>query len=100
MYNIKSFECCSVLFPGGDASFAAHDGYADAAWSLYNLALKKNQAGDYFPVWGTCLGFELLSYLAIGRVDILANCEAENVPLPLEFTSGGYSYSRLPFTEN
>jgi len=25
-----------------------------------NLAIEANDKGDYFPVWGTCLGFELL----------------------------------------
>ncbi|PSN45900.1 Gamma-glutamyl hydrolase, partial [Blattella germanica] len=74
-----------VLFPGGAASFKTKNGYADAAWTLYKLAIRKNQAGEYFPVWGTCLGFELLSFLATQQVNILTNCEAENVAMPLQF---------------
>lgn len=84
----------SVLFPGGAASLTAQDGYSGAGWILYNLALKRNRAGDYFPVWGTCLGFELLSCLANNRVNILTNCEADNIPMPLEFRPGAFnSYS-------
>lgn len=27
---------------------------------LLKLAIEANEGGDYFPVWGTCLGFEQL----------------------------------------
>jgi len=27
------------------------------------IALEKNDAGDYFPVYGVCLGFELISMI-------------------------------------
>lgn len=27
---------------------------------LINIAKQKNDSGTYFPIWGTCLGFELL----------------------------------------
>lgn len=83
-----------VIFPGGAANFNTANGYADAGKILYNLALKKNQAGDYFPVWGTCLGFELLSYFAAEQVNILTSCEAENVAMPLDFISG-FNTTRL-----
>jgi hypothetical protein len=77
-----------VLFPGGIASLSASGGYADAAWELYRRAVSKNKAGDYFPVWGTCLGFELLTYLVTRPDNILTLCEAENVALPLVFKTG------------
>ncbi|KDR20013.1 Gamma-glutamyl hydrolase [Zootermopsis nevadensis] len=83
-----------VLFPGGAASFSASGGYADAAWKLYQRAVSKNNAGDYFPVWGTCLGFELLTYLATRQHNILTACDSENVALPLKFKLG-YKNSRL-----
>ncbi|XP_069702026.1 gamma-glutamyl hydrolase A-like [Periplaneta americana] len=83
-----------VLFPGGGANFATAGGYADAGWILYRHAIRLNQAGDYFPVWGTCLGFELLTYLATQLVNILAACDSENLALPVAFKPG-FNSSRL-----
>ncbi len=34
--------------------------YYMAAELLFNLTVRANQHGDYMPLWGTCLGFELL----------------------------------------
>ena len=53
---------------------------------LIRIAKKLNENGDYFPIWGTCLGFELLTYLAANRVEHRSNCSSHNQPLPLEFT--------------
>lgn len=74
-----------ILIPGGAANYSTPGGYGDAAQQLYNRAVLKNSQGEYFPIWGTCRGFELLTYLAAGSKDILTNCKAENVALPLEF---------------
>lgn len=83
-----------IVFPGGAASFTAVGGYTDAAWELYHHAILKNMAGVYFPVWGTCLGFELLTFLAAQRDEIRTLCQAENVALPLRFKPG-YNTSKL-----
>ncbi|KAL0871974.1 hypothetical protein ABMA27_004415 [Loxostege sticticalis] len=56
-----------VLFPGGATYFNQSHGYADAGQHIYELAMEMNDAGDYFPIFGTCLGFELLIILASGR---------------------------------
>ncbi|KAI5645421.1 peptidase c26 domain-containing protein [Phthorimaea operculella] len=56
-----------VLFPGGATYFNQSNGYADAGQHIYEIAKQLNDAGDYFPVFGTCLGFELLIILASGR---------------------------------
>ena len=45
-----------------------------------------SDAGDHFPVWGTCLGFQLLSYIVGG--DVLSFVDAENYSIPLNLTSG------------
>jgi hypothetical protein len=52
-------------------------------------------AGVYFPVWGTCLGFELLTYLAGQRENILTDCHAENVAMPLLLKPGTVLFSDL-----
>lgn len=78
-----------VLIPGGATYFNQSDGYADAGQHIYEIAMKLNDEGDYFPIFGTCLGFELLIILASGRG------EKEN-----RITC--YSYSNLPldFTDD
>jgi gamma-glutamyl hydrolase len=48
-----------LLLPGGGQNLC--DGpYAEAGKFLLERAKLANEEGDYFPVWGTCLGFEQL----------------------------------------
>jgi len=54
-----------LLFPGGDASLwvneTAMTGLSNLTLTVKKLlkwAVEANEQGDYFPVWGTCLGFE------------------------------------------
>lgn len=47
-----------------------------------------NKNGDYFPILGICLGFELLTYVVAERVAHRSRCSAKSLPLELEFTSG------------
>lgn len=54
---------------------------------LLLFILKANDKGDYFPVWGTCLGHEELTYLTSGEV-LLVNTKTDGFALPLNFTSG------------
>lgn len=68
-----------VLFPGGGASVP------DSAKRVWELALLANQQGDYFPLWGTCNGFEWLVELAGGELDRWF--DSENISLPLNFTA-------------
>lgn len=48
-----------------------------------------NDAGDYFPIWGTCMGMQLLTVLVAGK-NLLSNTTAENVALPLNLTTGAH----------
>lgn len=57
-----------------------------AQW-LWRLALQSNERGDFFPVWGTCLGFEFLVQLVGGEGCLQSGFNAENVSLPLIFPS-------------
>jgi len=75
-----------LLLPGGGVSLLDSE-YAKAAKVFYNLALKANSQGNYFPIWGTCLGFELLTVLTAGE-KLLAKCYAEDVSFPLQFLPG------------
>mmetsp|Transcript_28397 Transcript_28397/g.91546 ORF Transcript_28397/g.91546 Transcript_28397/m.91546 type:complete len:328 (-) Transcript_28397:250-1233(-) len=67
-----------VLFPGG-----ASDPPPIAQFVVEYAKRKYDEDGDYFPVWGTCLGFEWLAEVCGG---FLTNFQAENISLPLIFT--------------
>uniref|UniRef100_A0A671P4H9 folate gamma-glutamyl hydrolase n=1 Tax=Sinocyclocheilus anshuiensis TaxID=1608454 RepID=A0A671P4H9_9TELE len=75
-----------VLFPGGGVSIES-SGYSKAAGIFYRLALEANSNGDYFPIWGTCLGFELLTLLTSGKL-LLSHTNTSGIALPLNFTDG------------
>lgn len=82
-----------ILFPGG--SSALNDStYSDIGKLYYNKAVQANDRGDYFPIWGTCLGFELLSYFLANETNILVPCQADDISLPLTIPDD-YSSSRL-----
>ena len=72
-----------ILFPGGSAPLP------DSVRYIWDLALESNRNGEYFPVWGTCLGFEyLISLTATGGEGALAiDFRSNNVSLPLIFPS-------------
>ena len=82
-----------VLFPGGDVSVTSSD-FARTGRIIYKLAMEAFDNDDYFPLWGTCLGFELLSVLRSGTAEVLSQCDSENLAIPLNFTEG-YRKSRL-----
>ncbi|CAM4504701.1 unnamed protein product [Caretta caretta] len=74
-----------VLFPGGGVSLKTSE-YSRVARIFYKNALKTNDKGDYFPVWGTCLGHQELTYLTSGK-NLLVKPKTENISLPLNFTT-------------
>ncbi|XP_059900472.1 gamma-glutamyl hydrolase-like isoform X2 [Gadus macrocephalus] len=75
----------SILFPGGGAHLIT-SGYARAAKIFYQLTIEANSRGDYFPVWGTCLGLEELTFLTSGKL-LLSSTNTNGVALPLVFTN-------------
>jgi len=77
-----------LLIPGGEAEFNVTGGYATAGLELIRLAKKKNDAGVYFPVWGTCLGFELLFAFSANHTDRRKACNITDVPLSITFKPG------------
>ncbi|KAF0687673.1 Aste57867_20657 [Aphanomyces stellatus] len=68
-----------VLFPGGDGD------PNEAAEFIYEYAIELNDNGTYFPIWGTCLGFEWLVQLTAKNVSILDNVDAANISSTLTF---------------
>ena len=84
-----------LLLPGGGVPLS------DAAKKFLTLARDANAGGaDYFPVWGTCLGFEWLLQFEAGTDKILdEGFDSENLTLALDFSDYGAQSSRV-FTSN
>ena len=68
-----------VLFPGGDTD------YLDLGNYIYNFAIQENDAGRFYPIWGTCLGFENLAIFASDSKSPLSNLESDEHSLILNF---------------
>uniref|UniRef100_L7M012 folate gamma-glutamyl hydrolase n=1 Tax=Rhipicephalus pulchellus TaxID=72859 RepID=L7M012_RHIPC len=84
-YYKKLFNSVNgVLLPGGEADLN-DSGYLRAAKIMFDLAIEANNQGTHFPLWGTCLGFEALSRLAIDKL-VLRQCQGNDLALPLNFT--------------
>ncbi|XP_058499090.1 gamma-glutamyl hydrolase-like [Solea solea] len=75
-----------VYFPGGRVSRTS-SAYTRSAKIFYELAIEANKKGDYFPVWGTCLGLHILCFLTSGE-DLLTVTDTKDVLMPLTFTDG------------
>ncbi|XP_013400427.1 gamma-glutamyl hydrolase-like [Lingula anatina] len=97
-YYISLFKSLNgVLFPGGEVSIL-DSGYAKAGQIFFKLAIEAYDRGDYFPLWGTCLGFELLTALATGK-NVLKDCSDMDISIPLHFEQDfrkGRLYREIP----
>ncbi|XP_037622858.1 zgc:171566 [Sebastes umbrosus] len=91
-YAKTFYSINGLLLPGGDVDLQTSL-FSRAAKIFYNLALKANDAGDYFPVWGTCQGFQQLSVLTANK-NLLTLTDTMAVALPLTLTPAAQS-SRL-----
>jgi len=86
-----------LLFTGGETViWDTNSTFDDTARWLLQRAIAANQAGDYFPVWGTCQGFQLLSVLvaqdpAVLKVEAFTPVE---YMIPLNLTAAAM-HSRL-----
>mmetsp|Transcript_18627 Transcript_18627/g.33226 ORF Transcript_18627/g.33226 Transcript_18627/m.33226 type:complete len:379 (-) Transcript_18627:235-1371(-) len=76
----------AILLPGGGAIMEPGHGYYDISSMLLKLAIQANDRGDFFPMLGTCLGFEFFTVAISGNTSILGNFDAGNIASRLEFT--------------
>jgi len=75
-----------LLIPGGAVSLT-ESGYAKAGKIFFEMAKKSwDEHKDPYPIWGTCLGFELLALLAANGQPNLASCKSQDQALALELT--------------
>ena len=82
-----------LLIPGGATSIF-HSGYADASNAFFQMAKEANDAGDFFPIWGTCLGFEMMVLMANEGRPYRMKCNSYEQSVPLELEQG-WEESRL-----
>lgn len=77
-----------LLYPGGGMDLRDFDTvYVKAVLHLWNLAKTANDVGDFFPIWGTCLGFETICVAAANDPKVLQDgFDSENLAIPLQFT--------------
>lgn len=68
-----------LVFTGG--SFI----YPDMMDAVLDEVVAINESGTYFPVWGTCLGFQWLGIYFSGNRHLLAAYPASDVPMQLDF---------------
>lgn len=65
--------------------------YVWTARQLYQWAVEANDAGNPFPIWGTCLGFQLLQMLMgdVMRDELLVPTDSVDHATTLTFTDAG-----------
>jgi gamma-glutamyl hydrolase len=86
-----------ILFTGGELSLNANTQYYKTAENIWNWAINANDKDDYFPLWGTCQGFQLMSILAADgdhSIFLINKYDTENITLALNLTPEAHS-SRL-----
>jgi len=79
-----------LLFPGGGINLLDFNTpYMQAILHLYNLVIDANTKGDYFPLWGTCMGFQEITVVSANTPSVLDidSFDSENLPQALNFTS-------------
>ena len=92
-----------ALFTGGAAAFFdakthAPTQYALTAQAVFNEVVSAAAQGETFPLWGTCLGHELIGVIAAGldysTSPLTPGWDSENVTLPVVWSPAG-AQSRL-----
>eukprot|EP01147_Barroeca_monosierra_P005765 gene5765-9018_t len=80
-----------VLFTGGGESLKPNTPYYKAASHIFKQVLEINDQGIPLPLWGTCMGFQLLTLLVAEDQSVLDRYafDSENISLPLNFTEQG-----------
>lgn len=93
LYDLKDDELDYVfqringlVIPGGGGLLRPGNHFYDTAAKLINKAIAANDAGDFFPVHGVCLGIEILSVAISRNYSLLDIFDSENYPGPLIFT--------------
>ena len=72
-----------VLFTGGATELTLFDRndvpielteYSKGGKRILDIAIEFNKKGTYYPIWGTCLGYELMLILESNNIKLLGHC--------------------------
>lgn len=78
-----------IFIPGGGTDLFRNSTnkteFMETGEFLLDLAKKINDKGEYFPVWGTCLGFELIMSTIANDSSILSLFNSTNHSMKLKF---------------
>ena len=79
-----------MFLPGGGSDILDDTGealtkFGENAIKLVNLAEKINKKGEYFPIWGTCLGYEIILMAFSGNISILESYNSSSHNGKLDF---------------
>lgn len=83
-----------ILLPGGDASLWEYEATMSGMSEMTRLgqkilkaAIEMNKKNDKFPVWGTCLGYELITMAFSDEDKILDRFNSKNHSLNTNITN-------------
>ena len=82
-----------LYFPSGGAFAGTQHEYYHCCKTFLKLAMKENDTGHYFPIWGGCMGMQQMMIIADEHDDLknlLTRFDSyDNLLLNLEFTPEG-----------
>ncbi len=93
------YKINGVYITGGGTDFVYFDKatqkyywtpFAKAAKIILKIAMEMNDKGIYFPIWGTCMGFQALAFL-VSEDPVIPKygCDCSNYNAKLMFTADG-----------
>jgi gamma-glutamyl hydrolase len=97
-YTTKNFKgymqkVNGLYFPSGGAFAGTQTEYYKCCKKFLQLAMKENDKGNYFPIWGGCMGMQQLMIIADGHDDLeklLQRFDSfNNLQSTLDFTEEG-----------
>ena len=75
-----------VLLPGGDSDISRGTSLRAAGERVVRESMVAAENGTVFPVWGTCMGFQLAALAVSGDDDIFAKFNGPDMTSALELT--------------
>ena len=83
------------LFQGGGRDFDLNAPWEKLASKILNKVMQENLEGKFIPLWGTCMGFELIHVLVAGNTSVLTKFDSYNIETPLTFDDQILKTSRM-----
>lgn len=84
-----------LLFQGGSNDLDLNKPFMKRCSFIFEEALRLNQNGIYYPIWGTCQGFEVLHILISKDNNTLTTANAWNISSPLIMDDDDFLESKI-----